>query len=67
MPNPSSMDPEMDPATYEAARAAAAAFGRIGGLKGGPARAASLSAEKRRDIASAAAKARWAAKKEQEK
>ena len=37
----------------------AAALGRLGGLKGGPARAAALSARRRRDIARAAAKARW--------
>jgi hypothetical protein len=38
----------------------AAALGRLGGLKGGPARAAKLTAERRRAIASAAACARWA-------
>jgi hypothetical protein len=37
----------------------AAALGRMGGLKGGPARAARLSPERRREIASAAARARW--------
>ena len=37
----------------------AAALGRLGGLKGGPARAAKLSAERRRAIASAAARKRW--------
>ena len=37
----------------------AAALGRLGGLKGGPARAAKLSARRRRDIARAAARARW--------
>jgi hypothetical protein len=37
----------------------AAALGRLGGLKGGPARAAALSARRRRDIARAAARARW--------
>lgn len=41
---------------------AAAALGRRGGLKGGPARAAALSAEKRSEIASKAAKARWKSK-----
>ncbi len=35
----------------------------IGGLAGGPARAAKLSAAKRKQIASNAAKARWAKKK----
>jgi hypothetical protein len=33
--------------------------GRVGGTKGGKARAASLSPERRREIASAAAQARW--------
>lgn len=37
----------------------AAALGRLGGLKGGPARAAALSARHRRAIARAAARARW--------
>jgi hypothetical protein len=41
------------------ARQHAAALGRIGGRKGGHARAASLSAERRRDIAREAARARW--------
>lgn len=40
-------------------RAAAAAFGRIGGRIGGPARAAKLSAKKRSEIARKAAAARW--------
>jgi hypothetical protein len=40
-------------------RAAAAAFGRMGGLKGGPARAASMSKKKRSEIAKKAAAARW--------
>jgi hypothetical protein len=37
----------------------AIALGRLGGLKGGPARAASLSARRRRAIAKKAARARW--------
>lgn len=44
-------EPEKNPA--------AVALGRLGGLKGGPARAASLSAIKRKQIARRAAKARW--------
>ncbi|MBV8518153.1 MAG: RNA-binding protein [Acidobacteria bacterium] len=40
-------------------RAAAAAFGRIGGRIGGPARAVALSAKKRSEIAKKAATARW--------
>jgi len=38
---------------------AAVALGRLGGKKGGPARAAKLTAEQRRDIAQRAAQARW--------
>ena len=38
---------------------AAMARGRIGGLKGGPARAAKLSPAKRKQIAKKAAKSRW--------
>jgi hypothetical protein len=41
---------------------AATEFGRRGGLKGGPARAEKLSPQRRRQIASRAAKARWAKK-----
>jgi len=40
-------------------RAAAAAFGRIGGRIGGPARAAKLTPKERSEIAKAAAAARW--------
>lgn len=40
-------------------RAAAAALGRKGGLKGGKARAAALSPKKRSEIAKKAAAARW--------
>jgi hypothetical protein len=38
---------------------AAVSLGRLGGLKGGNARAAKLSARKRSQIAAKAAKARW--------
>ncbi len=38
--------------------------GRLGGLKGGKARAEKLSPEKRKEIAQKAAEARWAAKRE---
>jgi hypothetical protein len=41
---------------------AAVALGRLGGLKGGKARAKKLSAEKRKEIAQKAAKTRWAKK-----
>src|SRR5438128_956708 len=43
----------------DAMRAAAAAFGRMGGKLGGPARAASLSKKRRSEIAKKAAAARW--------
>jgi len=39
---------------------AAVALGRLGGLKGGRVRARLLSARRRKEIASKAAKARWA-------
>jgi hypothetical protein len=42
---------------------AAVALGRLGGLKGGKARAASLTQKKRAAIAKKAARARWAKKK----
>lgn len=42
---------------------AAVALGRLGGLKGGKARAAKLSHKRRRDIARKAAAARWKAQK----
>jgi hypothetical protein len=38
---------------------AAVALGRLGGLKGGPARAAKLTKEKLQEIAAKAAQARW--------
>ena len=38
---------------------AAVALGRLGGLKGGPARARKLSKEQRSEIAKRAAEARW--------
>ena len=41
---------------------AAVALGRLGGLKGGKARALKLSAKKRSQIAKKAAKIRWASK-----
>jgi hypothetical protein len=43
--------------------AAASAFGRLGGLKGGPARIALLSAKGRSELARKAALARWKKKK----
>jgi hypothetical protein len=44
----------------------AAALGRLGGLKGGRARAKALTPSQRRKIASRAAKARWEKRKEEE-
>lgn len=41
---------------------AAVALGRLGGLKGGRARAESLSKNERREIAARAARARWTKK-----
>ncbi len=43
--------------------AAAVALGRLGGLKGGKARARKLTAEQRRESARKAARARWAKRK----
>jgi hypothetical protein len=51
---PSFEKPEKNPA--------AVALGRLGGLKGGKARAERLSAKKRKEIAQKAAKARWGKK-----
>jgi hypothetical protein len=45
---------------------AAVALGRLGGLKGGKARKDALSEERRREIASKAARARWSKKKAKE-
>ena len=52
--SPLSLDREKNPA--------AVALGRLGGLKGGKARAQKLSAKKRSQIAQKAAKTRWASK-----
>jgi hypothetical protein len=43
---------------------AAVALGKLGGCKGGRARAAKLSAERKKEIAQQAAKARWAKESE---
>jgi hypothetical protein len=45
--------------TADGKNAAAVALGRLGGLKGGKARAAKLSAKARSQIARKAARARW--------
>jgi hypothetical protein len=53
-------DPEDSPADREK-NPAAVALGRLGGLKGGPARAEKLSSTRRSEIARRAARARWSA------
>jgi hypothetical protein len=45
---------------------AAVELGRLGGRKGGKARAEKLSPERRRETAKKAAEARWAKKRQQE-
>jgi hypothetical protein len=52
--------PKYDPDSHK--NPAAVALGRLGGLKGGAARAAALSPKKRSQIAAKAAKARWGKK-----
>jgi len=42
---------------------AASTFGRLGGLKGGKARAEKLTAERRSEIAQEGARARWSKKR----
>ena len=59
----SETEEEAEQTPEEIAHDAAVALGRLGGLKGGKARAASLSKKKRSAIAKKAAKARWGAKK----
>ena len=49
--------------TEEAKHAAAVALGRLGGKKGGPARAKRLTTNERSEIARRAAKARWERKR----
>lgn len=53
-----------DPAPKNEKDPAAVALGRKGGLKGGKARADSLTPEKRQEIAKKAAKARWSESKD---
>ena len=52
-------DATQAPAEAAQKNPAAVALGRLGGLKGGRARAAKLSAEKSKEIAKNAAEARW--------
>ncbi len=49
----------LDKAVEDGKNPAAVLLGRLGGLKGGKARAASLSAKKRSEIAKKAAQTRW--------
>jgi len=51
-----------EPVISDEIKLAAAALGRKGGLKGGPARAKALSSKRRSEIAKKAAAARWAKK-----
>jgi hypothetical protein len=65
MPKQSSSDPNViafgvvEQATSEGKNPAAVSLGRLGGLKGGPARAKKLSKKRRLKIARDAAEARW--------
>ena len=51
------------PAPVKVKNPAAVALGKLGGSKGGTIRAKNLSDERKKEIASLAAKARWAKKK----
>lgn len=53
------MEELLQKAVEDGKNPAAVMLGRLGGLKGGKARAAKLSAEKRSEIAKKAASARW--------
>jgi hypothetical protein len=55
--------PDAEPPKAPEKNPAAVALGRLGGLKGGKARAAKLSAEERKKIAKAAAVKRWEQKR----
>ncbi len=58
---PERKEPPKDPTEEPTGKnPAAVALGRLGGLKGGKARANKLSAKRRKEIAQKAAKARWA-------
>jgi hypothetical protein len=54
--------PDAEPAKKPEKNPAAVALGRLGGLKGGKARAQKLSAAKRKAIAKKAAAKRWGAR-----
>jgi hypothetical protein len=55
-------EPDPEPAPDVGKNPAAVALGRLGGSKGGKARAANLSPRQRRQIAKKAARARWSKK-----
>jgi len=56
-------EPEQpQPKTVEGKNPNAVALGRLGGLKGGKARASKMTPEQRKEIAKKAAKARWKTK-----
>ena len=57
---------ENEDLTDEQIRELARIFGRRGGLKGGPARAAKMTPEERSESARKAVKARWAKKRREE-
>ncbi len=59
------VEPVEEPAEPEK-NPAAVALGRLGGKKGGPARAKKLTKEKRSEIARKAARTRWSKKKGEE-
>ena len=52
-------DEDPEPEEKSTKNPAAVALGRLGGLKGGAARAKKLTAKRRKEIAEKAAKARW--------
>lgn len=54
--------PKTEPPAVKVKNPAAVALGRLGGLKGGAARAAALGPRKRSQIAAKAAKVRWGKK-----
>lgn len=56
---PAQLKPPRPEPTPEERHAAAVALGRLGGRKGGKARAAKLTPEQRRESARKAARARW--------
>jgi hypothetical protein len=53
------VQPDVPDVSDDERKAAARILGRMGGLKGGPARSAALSKTKRAEIAKKAAQARW--------